>query len=191
MPKIVDHDQKRKELLQGSFALFAQRGYSSVTMREIAKELHVSTGTLYHYFPNKDKLFEQLISMMVEQDAFAAIKHIGNEDNIIDKLESLIQFVQKHEQHFRHLLLLALEFSKHSKQPESKQIIAINLKRFSEAIQESLELQHTHMGSIVLSTLIGIVYQRTVSEETTSFQAAVGILSDIAAQRIVLHDQIG
>ncbi|NJL79674.1 MAG: helix-turn-helix transcriptional regulator, partial [Richelia sp. SM2_1_7] len=60
MPKIVDHEKYRKELLWKSFDLFAQKGYGSVTMREIAKELGVSTGTLYHYFPNKESLYLQL-----------------------------------------------------------------------------------------------------------------------------------
>jgi AcrR family transcriptional regulator len=51
MPKIVDHDQYRKELLSKCFDLFAEKGYGSITMRQIAEGLNVSTGTLYHYFP--------------------------------------------------------------------------------------------------------------------------------------------
>ena len=59
MPKIVDHEQYRKELLGKCFDLFAQKGYGSITMRQIAQGLGVSTGTLYHYFPSKQALFEQ------------------------------------------------------------------------------------------------------------------------------------
>ena len=65
MPKIVDHDRYRKELLSGCFTLFAERGYGSITMRQIAKALGVSTGTLYHYFPSKESIFMQLV-----QDSF-------------------------------------------------------------------------------------------------------------------------
>ena len=53
MPKIVDRDRYRKELLNKCFDIFAEKGYSSVTMREIGSEIGVSTGTLYHYFPSK------------------------------------------------------------------------------------------------------------------------------------------
>ncbi|PLZ35065.1 TetR family transcriptional regulator, partial [Fischerella thermalis WC542] len=68
MPKIVDHEQYRKELLMKSFDLFAQKGYAAITMRDIAKELGVSTGTLYHYFSNKKALFLQLVEEQTRQD---------------------------------------------------------------------------------------------------------------------------
>ncbi|MGB6015410.1 MAG: helix-turn-helix domain-containing protein, partial [Nodosilinea sp.] len=48
MPKIVDHDQYRREILDQCFDLFAEKGYAALTMRQIAQELGVSTGTLYH-----------------------------------------------------------------------------------------------------------------------------------------------
>ncbi|MEM7759849.1 MAG: helix-turn-helix domain-containing protein, partial [Cyanobacteria bacterium P01_A01_bin.40] len=68
MPKIVDHHRYRKELLAKCFDLFAQRGYGSLTMRQVAKEIGVSTGTLYHYFASKEELFRQLIEEITEQD---------------------------------------------------------------------------------------------------------------------------
>jgi AcrR family transcriptional regulator len=73
MPKIVDHDRYRKELLGKCFDLFAAKGYGSITMREIAQGLGVSTGTLYHYFPNKKVLFEQLIEQMAERDVIMGL----------------------------------------------------------------------------------------------------------------------
>ncbi len=68
MPKIVDAQQYRQELLSKCFDLFAEKGYANVTTRQIAKELEVSTGTLYHYFPNKQVLFEQLAEQVCFQD---------------------------------------------------------------------------------------------------------------------------
>jgi AcrR family transcriptional regulator len=68
MPKIVDHDQQRRTLLLHCFDLFRRRGYQSVTMREIAREIGASTGTLYHYFPNKLAILEQLYELAVVND---------------------------------------------------------------------------------------------------------------------------
>jgi AcrR family transcriptional regulator len=39
MPKSVDHIQYRKELLNKCFNLFAEKGYGSITMRQIARGL--------------------------------------------------------------------------------------------------------------------------------------------------------
>lgn len=68
MPKIVDKQLYRQELLEKCFDLFAQKGYGAITMRQIAQGLKVSTGTLYHYFPSKQALFEQLVEEMMERD---------------------------------------------------------------------------------------------------------------------------
>ncbi len=61
MPKIVDRQRYRKELLQKCFDLFAQKDYGSLTMCQIAQKLEVSIVTLYHYFPSKQAIFVQLI----------------------------------------------------------------------------------------------------------------------------------
>jgi AcrR family transcriptional regulator len=68
MPKIVDSEEYRKELLDKCFDLFANKGYANVTTRQIAKELGISTGAMYHYFPSKQALFEQLVEQISWQD---------------------------------------------------------------------------------------------------------------------------
>ena len=62
MPKIVDHDEYRKELLERCFGIFSRKGFSNVTMREIVSEIGVSTGTLYHYFDTKEKIIIGLLT---------------------------------------------------------------------------------------------------------------------------------
>ena len=61
MPKIVDHDQRRAELLEPCLSLFASRGFHALSVREIARNLNVTTGTIYHYFQSKSELFEKML----------------------------------------------------------------------------------------------------------------------------------
>ncbi len=68
MPKIVDRERYRKQLLQQSFELFAEIGYGNITMRQLAQKLAVSTGTLYHYFPSKEAMFLQLVLSGLNRD---------------------------------------------------------------------------------------------------------------------------
>ncbi|TDK27986.1 TetR/AcrR family transcriptional regulator [Arthrobacter crusticola] len=56
MPKIVDHDQRRLELVDATWRIIARRGMEGATMRDIAVEAGFSNGALKPYFPTKDDL---------------------------------------------------------------------------------------------------------------------------------------
>lgn len=68
MPKRIDHDAMRRALLDGAGGLFSARGYAATGMRDLAAAVGVSTGTLYHYFPDKKSLFDQLVARTVDAD---------------------------------------------------------------------------------------------------------------------------
>lgn len=56
MPKIVDHEKRREEVLAATWRVIARAGIEGATIREIAKEVGYSNGVLAHYFRNKDDI---------------------------------------------------------------------------------------------------------------------------------------
>ncbi|MDQ0689203.1 TetR/AcrR family transcriptional regulator [Arthrobacter sp. W4I7] len=58
MPKIVDHDERRLELVDATWRIIARHGLEGATMREIAMEAGFANGALKPYFPTKDTLLE-------------------------------------------------------------------------------------------------------------------------------------
>lgn len=58
MPKQVDHEAKRREILETTWRLIADRGADAATMREIARQAGYANGALAYYFANKDALIE-------------------------------------------------------------------------------------------------------------------------------------
>ncbi len=53
MPKIVDWDAKRDEILSATWRVIARDGISGATIRAIAREADCSRGILGHYFQDK------------------------------------------------------------------------------------------------------------------------------------------
>jgi AcrR family transcriptional regulator len=53
MPKIVDWDAKRDEILSATWRVIARDGITGATIRAIAKEANCSSGILGHYFDDK------------------------------------------------------------------------------------------------------------------------------------------
>jgi len=56
VPKIVDHEQRRREIVQAAWRLIARGGFEAVTMRDVAAEAGFANGALKHYFSSKDEL---------------------------------------------------------------------------------------------------------------------------------------
>ena len=56
MPKIVDHAERRAEILEATRRVILKRGLDGVTMRNIAAEVGKSTGLVNHYFDDKGDL---------------------------------------------------------------------------------------------------------------------------------------
>jgi AcrR family transcriptional regulator len=53
MPKIVDWDERRDEILSATWRVIARDGIAGATIRAIAKEANCSRGILGHYFDDK------------------------------------------------------------------------------------------------------------------------------------------
>ena len=56
MPKIVDHEERREEVIAAVWRVIARDGLDSSTIRSIAKETGSSAGVLSHYFKDKDDI---------------------------------------------------------------------------------------------------------------------------------------
>ena len=56
MPRLVDHEARRHEIVQATWRLIAERGIEATTMRQLARELGLANGSVTHYFPDKSAI---------------------------------------------------------------------------------------------------------------------------------------
>ncbi len=181
MPKIVDHDRYRQELLLKCFDLFAQRGYGSLTMRQIAKEIGVSTGTLYHYFPSKEALFVQLIEEITKQDTSISADALQGLETIEERILALGQFLMEHEDYFHKQTLIFINFFQ---QPELEQEPIIEaVKRsnqlYQEAIEQFLGIDNQAIANHVSCLIDGLISQRAFAPESVSIKEQMELLAQM------------
>lgn len=64
MGKREENKEKQKNnILFTSLDLFVRKGYHGTTVRDIAKEANISVGLTFHYFPDKESILNELVSM--------------------------------------------------------------------------------------------------------------------------------
>ena len=56
MPKIVDHAERRREVLDATWRVIGREGLEAATVRRIAAEAGCSIGVLAHYFADKEDI---------------------------------------------------------------------------------------------------------------------------------------
>jgi TetR/AcrR family transcriptional regulator, transcriptional repressor of bet genes len=64
MPRVVDHDERRRELGRAVCRVVAERGMDAATVREVARSSGWSTGVLSHYFDDKTALLLHALSFV-------------------------------------------------------------------------------------------------------------------------------
>ncbi len=53
--------QRRTQILDAAYAVFASKGYAAATIADVAKSLRLGHGTIYRYFDNKLDLFMAVV----------------------------------------------------------------------------------------------------------------------------------
>lgn len=111
MPKIVDHDAKRKQIIDAMWRLVEREGATAVTVRAVALEAGMSKTSIGHYFSSQGDLLATAVQQAVESvtgtilalDLFSC-----DVDTVISALDAMIpDTVQRQRQSEVWLLLLS------------------------------------------------------------------------------------
>jgi len=84
---------KRRQILDAAVRVFARQGFHSARVSDIADEAGVAYGLVYHYFPSKDEVLNELFSVRWSL-LLAAIDEIDRSDaSPRDKLAAVAGFI--------------------------------------------------------------------------------------------------
>jgi AcrR family transcriptional regulator len=67
MPKLVDHELRRRELGQAVWRVIQRDGVEAASVRKVAQEAGWSAGSLRHYFSTQSELLTFAMQMVVER----------------------------------------------------------------------------------------------------------------------------
>ena len=117
MAIVVEHEKRKREILEKSFQLFIEDGYEDVTYQKIADKCGITRTTLYIYFKNKREIFLWSIKQLtndVEQELIGIIKN-----SQIDSIECLklifwciIVIAERNRAFFRVLKMYLMQLEK-------------------------------------------------------------------------------
>jgi AcrR family transcriptional regulator len=96
-PVGANAEQTRRRILTAAMRCVAEVGYTQATIREIARAADMTSGTLYHYFPNKNELLratgdeiEAIVAPRLRAAAAASADVVDRLDAVLDESQRLI-----------------------------------------------------------------------------------------------------
>jgi AcrR family transcriptional regulator len=88
-----ERQQHRQAILSTALRLFAEKGFLSVSMQEIAAAAEFATGTLYNFFSSKEDLFFELLAATTEESLGTVLSAL---DGPGDERRRLSLFIHLH-----------------------------------------------------------------------------------------------
>jgi AcrR family transcriptional regulator len=96
-------EKSRSAILDAALGLFSHQGYRGTSIRDIAEKAGVSTGNVYHHFPDKESIFETLLSQYwaaIESPDFPFNRALAS-GSFPDNLEKLAEAAEQSVRAYR------------------------------------------------------------------------------------------
>jgi AcrR family transcriptional regulator len=157
---------RKREILSVSQRLFKEKGYTTTTVREIAKELNIEPASLYSHVNTKEDILDQICFGMAEK-LLVAIDEVN--DIYFDAERKLRMMVDNHVAILTDDLNAAAVFIKewrHLSEPRLSEFVKLR-KRYEQGLREIIqtgidehkfnEIDKKFGALTILSTVNGII----------------------------------
>ena len=184
MPKIVNHEEYRQELLEKSLHLFTGKGYHNINMKEIAEEIGVSTGTLYHYFPSKESMLAEMIAWIGDKNVDEYIRRTSSVENVRDRFDMIVDFWKEKGELYENIMLLAIDMYRNTDIEQWKAVYSFFAERYTAGMSERLNISRQFARSIFIY-FIGLSFHSLAFDGPDEFHKQIDFLDIIFRPPIV------
>jgi len=125
MAVAVEHDQRRKKILEKALAVFMDDGFEDATFQKIADRCGITRTILYLYFKNKREIFNYSIKQLllnVEENItkITADKSLNSLEKITNVILSILKQLEQNRQVLSVVLNYLLHIAKGDVDPEAR-----------------------------------------------------------------------
>jgi len=88
----IHHEEKKNEIAKKLWSIFIRYGYENTTLALIIRELNISKGAFYHYFPSKEACADAAVDLFADNCIKQIAKSIEKNQPADEKLRQLILY---------------------------------------------------------------------------------------------------
>jgi len=84
-------ESRKEEIIRVATKLFKEKGYSAVTMRDIAKSMGIKAASLYNHINSKQDILKTIIISLAEQFTAGMLEIKSSGESCVNKLKAIIK----------------------------------------------------------------------------------------------------
>lgn len=178
MPKIVNKEERRREIALSCKELFIQKGINALTVAEAAKAAKIGKGTIYEYFENKDDIVFEIVEVLMNEHNIKKQEAINNATTTKEKVKVFFDFFYSDDKEKIELRALYKEFVSINLIAPNESMICHGQKCtreyftwFENILNEGIEKGEIHPNSIKLAKGLFVVGDGTfIANETSKLE---------------------
>jgi AcrR family transcriptional regulator len=187
MPRIVDHDKRKREIARSALMLFSKQGYHESSFSDIASACRLSRSNIYNYFKNKDEIFHYAVVELLNSIT-QNIELIAHQDSLTlaQKLQRIYQLFTNDFGDGKNASII-LDLSLRLKRKDTKLVAtldnsAVNLRKNIENLFVSENANLPYVQIAVVTTLFFSLIESSITHSL--FTEKAFIQQNIA---VILH----
>lgn len=204
MPKIVDKEAKKMEILNAAMQVFAQKGVVKTKIIDIATTAGVGKGTIYEYFRSKEEIFTSAYNYFFKTMESMLQEALSKEDDPLKQLELILTISLDAFMHIgEEFADIMMEFWAEGIRNKNQDILdTINLKgvysNYRKMIQKILKkgiekgmfkpMDTKSTASVLIGTLDGIMLQWIMDRKAINLRKVSVVLLDSFIEGIRKRD---
>lgn len=189
---LPDNGDVRDALVDSALVLFAAKGFSSVSIKEIGRKSGFNSAMIYYYFKDKDAIFHQCLVSLIDRISAQYAAHTLAPARASHDLGRWLDTHRSQTTDIVNLLKLTLDYSRSdTKNP----LIDAQIKRFYDMehaliaaavppgskpllpIEEIAAVVSTHLDGIITRSIVqkGYSVPAALDRLLTTFNALIGL----------------
>jgi len=193
MPKVGMEAERRRSLIDATVDAIHERGYSDVTMAQIAKRAGVSGGLVHHYFGSKDQLLAATMRHLLTELGRAIREGLAKAETPRERISAIIAGNFAVDQFQPAVIAAWLAFYVQSRTTDSNnRLLRIYAARLASNLTHNLrafmpQADARRVAEGTASMIDGVWIRQALSDAKTDRTAAIAMVENYVETQIAAH----
>lgn len=189
--------RRREEIIEAASKIFAQYGYRSTDLNQVAERLGVAKGTIYNYFPSKTELFLACVDLgktglhQAHQEAVASSDECPV-TQIRQAIRAYFEFFDQNPHHIELMMQARGEFKDNNLLtcPQECEGFAPLMELLSQGVDQGVirPLSVKGMHDVLLNLVVGAIFSKHFGKSSQSLSDKTAEILEIVFKGIVQEE---